>query len=195
MYRRSTSWSRAHTEMALATSRLAKAIEHIPELGQHEVCQVTHSAHRLTRHRITIDRTDAFADILRQVADPLQLVCDPQDPDNLPKIVGHRLPSNDDLDGSRLDCPLHGIYGCVGVDHLSCTLVIALAQSCHCLPRICLSASPPISAIIRESSCRSESNAVVVCSARIMRDANQPCIYRAPHAAHAISYDDSMNLG
>jgi hypothetical protein len=126
---------------------------------------MTKPAHRLTRHAFAVDRDDALADILGEVADPLQFVGDSQDANNLPQIDGHRLAPRDRLDGFFFDSTLDSSI----VASASMTRWArppSRVVSASMASAICLSASPPISANVRASSCRSESNALVVCSTK-----------------------------
>jgi hypothetical protein len=79
------------------------------QLFYHEMSQMTKPTHRPTGHVFAVDHDDALADILREVADPLQIVGDAQDPKNLPQIDGHRLAPRDCLDGLFFDSALDTI--------------------------------------------------------------------------------------
>jgi hypothetical protein len=83
----------------------------------------------LTSRRVfTIDGDDPLADILGKIADALDLVRDPQDPDNLPKVTGDRLPACNGLNRPFLDVALHGIDCRVGGDNALCRTAFARRQ-------------------------------------------------------------------
>ncbi len=65
-----------------------EAVEHIPQLTQHKRGHVLDPTHQHSRPVSTIDRDDALGDILRKIADAFDLVGNPQDPDDLPKVIG-----------------------------------------------------------------------------------------------------------
>jgi hypothetical protein len=107
---------------------VGETIQHIPELAQHQSRYVPHSAHRPPRHLFAIDGADAFADVLCEIADPLKLVCDPQDSDDLAQIDSYRLTPRNRLHGSFLDCALHGIDRRIGGDHPPPAFRVSIAQ-------------------------------------------------------------------
>ena len=69
------------------------------------------------RHVFTIHGNDALADILGKIAYALDLIRNPQDPNNLPKVTGYRLPTCDGLNCLFLNVALNGIDCRVGVDY------------------------------------------------------------------------------
>ena len=71
-----------------------------------------------------VDGADAFADILRQISNPLELVCKSQNTDDLPQVVGDRLASCDGLDGPFLDRTLHHVHRRVDGDDPAGTIAI-----------------------------------------------------------------------
>jgi hypothetical protein len=76
----------------------------------------------------SIDGADAFTDVLCEIADPLELICDSQDSNHLPQIDSHRLAPRNRLYGPFLDCALHGIDRRIGGDHLPPAFLVAIAQ-------------------------------------------------------------------
>src|SRR6516164_6519423 len=52
---------------------------------------------------------DALADILRKIAYALDLIRDPQDPNDLPKVTGYRLPTRNGLNCPFLNVALHDV--------------------------------------------------------------------------------------
>ena len=60
----------------------------------------------------------ALADVLRQIANALEVVGNAQHGDDRPQIDGHRLPQCDGLDRLFLDLPLHVVNDCIGSDDL-----------------------------------------------------------------------------
>ena len=87
-------------------------------------------AHRCPRRIFTIDRNNSLADILGEIAYALDLIGNPQDADNLPKVAGYRLTPRNDLDRSLLDVALHAIDRGVGADDALRATAIARRQSC-----------------------------------------------------------------
>ena len=86
------------------------------------------TAHQHPRPLSTIDRNDALGDVLREIADALDLVGNPQDPNDLPKVIGYRLTPRNGLDCPFLDVVLHGIDRRIGGDYPPCTTCIASRQ-------------------------------------------------------------------
>jgi hypothetical protein len=162
-----------------------EAVEHVAQLAQHERGHVLDAAHQHPRPLSTIDRNDALGDILRKIADALDLVGNPQDPDDLPKVIGYRLTPRNGLDRPFLDVVLHGI------DVASAAIMpwrpASRLVSASIASASCLSAKPPISAIARASSCRSESKTLVVCAIALV---DPSCATRR----EGLSYYDSMSV-
>src|SRR5262245_56826670 len=79
-----------------------------------------------SRRRVfTIDVNDPLADILSKIAYALDLGRNPQDPDNLPKVTGYRLPTRNSLNRPFLNVALHGIDCRVGDDYPLCRTAFA----------------------------------------------------------------------
>jgi hypothetical protein len=105
-----------------------EAVEHIPQLAQHERGHVLDAAHQHPRPLSTIDRNDAIGDVLRKIADALDLVGNPQDPNDLSKVIRYRLAPRNGLDRSFLDVVLHGIDRRIGGNYALCATGIASRQ-------------------------------------------------------------------
>ena len=82
------------------------------------------AADQLGRMKLAVERQHALADVLGEVADPLEVVGDAQRADDLPQIDRHRLPAGDrqhrfflDLRLQRVDAGIsgHGALRAVGV--------------------------------------------------------------------------------
>ena len=88
---------------------------------------------------------------------------DPQRADDLAQVDRHRLAPRDGEDRLFLDLALQRVDGGIGRDHALGELGVA-PRSAWIASAISRSASPPISATLRVSSCRSTSKALAVCS-------------------------------
>src|SRR5262249_30212489 len=74
---------------------------------------------------------DALADILREIAYALDLIRNPQDPDNLPKVTGYRLATCNGLNCPCLNVALDGIDYRVGGDYPLGATAVARCQRLH----------------------------------------------------------------
>jgi hypothetical protein len=70
-----------------------------------------------------------------------ELVCNPDDPDELPKIRGHRAPGEDDIHGALLDRLLHLVDRRISRDIGSRPFVVAPPQRFDCFGKLPLGAS------------------------------------------------------
>jgi hypothetical protein len=55
-----------------------RSVEHLLELAEHERSHVLDAAQQLAWIEVALERADALADVLGEVADPLQIVRHPQ---------------------------------------------------------------------------------------------------------------------
>src|SRR5262245_49556144 len=87
-----------------------EAVEDVAALGLDKDGQLIDAGQPPASNVRFVDGTDAFADVLRQISNPLELVCKSQNTDDLPQVVGHRLAPRDGLDGPFLDHTLHHVH-------------------------------------------------------------------------------------
>src|SRR5262249_30023311 len=80
------------------------------------------------RYVFAIDGNDPLADILGKIADALDLIRNPQDPDNLPKVASDWLPACNGFNRPFLDIALHGVDCRVGGDDALCRSAFARRQ-------------------------------------------------------------------
>jgi hypothetical protein len=77
---------------------------------------------------LIVDGDDPLADVLCEIADPLELVCNPNDPDDLPQILSHGAPGENYVHGALLDRLLHHVNRRIGRDIGSRALIVAPRQ-------------------------------------------------------------------
>src|SRR5215472_4478677 len=91
-----------------------EAVENVAQLREHERRHVVDALHRPARHLRPIDLNHALADILRQIADALQFVCNPQYPDDVSQVADTGVPLCDAFDGAFLDGAMHQVDRGIG---------------------------------------------------------------------------------
>jgi hypothetical protein len=77
---------------------------------------------------LIVDGDDPLADILCEIADPLELVCNPDDPDDLPKILRHGAAGENNVHGALLDRLLHDVDRRISRDIGSRAFIVAPRQ-------------------------------------------------------------------
>jgi hypothetical protein len=105
-----------------------ETIQHIPQLIQHQGRHVSHATHYPPRHVFLFDGADAFADIFCQIADALELMCNPQYSYELPQINSYWLAPSNSLHGAFLDGPLHDVDRRICGHYLPPAFLVAISQ-------------------------------------------------------------------
>jgi hypothetical protein len=77
---------------------------------------------------LTVHGNDALADILRKIAYALDLIRNPQDPNDLPKVTGYRLPTCNGLNCPFLNVALHDVDRHIGSNYPLCATAVAHRQ-------------------------------------------------------------------
>ncbi len=124
----SISSSPFQTASALAQVAAGVGVEHLLELAEHERRHVLDAAQQLARIEIAVERADALADVLGEIADPLQIVGHAQRGDDFAQIHRHRLAAGDGEDGLLLDLLLQRIDGRIGRHHALGEIDVAAGQ-------------------------------------------------------------------
>ena len=78
--------------------------------------------------KLAVERHHPLADVLGQVADPLEVAGDPQRPDDLAQIDRHRLAAGDRQHGLVLDLVLQRVDSGIGGDDLLRAVGVASCQ-------------------------------------------------------------------
>ena len=84
-------------------------VEHVLELGEHQLGHVLDAAHHLLRLELAVEHHDALGDVLGEIADPLEIVGDAQRADDLAQVDRHRLAARDGEDRLFLDLALERV--------------------------------------------------------------------------------------
>ena len=90
----------------LARVAIDEAVEDRRQLRDHECRHVLEPADERALRVVAAHGDDALADVLCQIADPLEIVGDAQHRYQRAQIDGHRLAQRDGGDGFFLDLPL-----------------------------------------------------------------------------------------
>ncbi len=104
------------------------AVEHLLELAQHQGGHVLDAAQQPLRMEVAVDGGHALGDVLGEVADPLEVVAQPQRAHDLAQVDRHRLPARDGEHGLVLDLALQRIDAGIDRHHAPGTLAVALGQ-------------------------------------------------------------------
>src|SRR6185437_16909502 len=81
-------------------------VQHLLELTEYHVGHVLDAANELGRRELAIKRNHALGDILGEIADPFQVISDPQRADDLAQIHGHWLTAGNGENPFFLDLAL-----------------------------------------------------------------------------------------
>jgi hypothetical protein len=104
------------------------AIQHLPQLLQHQSRHVSHSTQRPPQHVFWIDGADAAADIFCQIGDALELVCNAEYPYDLPQVESYGLAPSNNLNNVFLNGPLHGVDNGIRDYYLPPAFLVAIGQ-------------------------------------------------------------------
>ena len=96
-----------------------EAVEHGGQLRHDKRRHVLEAAHQRALRIVAAHGDDTLADILGEVADPLEVVGDAQHRHQGAEVDGHRLSQRDRRDGFFLDLPLQRVDCGVRGDHLT----------------------------------------------------------------------------
>ena len=91
-------------------------VEHRLDLRQHEIGHVLKTADQFQRLEIVLQRRDALAHVLGEVADPLEIGGDPHGADDLAQVDRHRLAPRDGQHRALLDHALQAVDLDIGGD-------------------------------------------------------------------------------
>jgi hypothetical protein len=88
---------------------LGEAVERVPQKVQRDIGHVRDAAERFARHVFAVQRVHPLADVLSQIADPFELVGNPQNSDYFAQVDRHGLARGDGRNCLLLDVALLSI--------------------------------------------------------------------------------------
>ena len=105
-----------------------KAVQRVGQKTDRQTHDVGEAAARLPRHVVGAEHRDALGDVLGKIADPLEIVGDPQHADHLAQIHRHRLAHRDGGDALLLDAVLKRVQRRVGAHDLFGPILVVAHQ-------------------------------------------------------------------